>query len=44
MQANTSNPTHIMDFDYYSHNIKVISLHALMFSNNKQIKKDLQRI
>ncbi|MBF7042138.1 AAA family ATPase [Campylobacter volucris] len=40
MQANTSNPTHIMDFDYYSHNIKVISLHALMFSNNKQIKKD----
>ncbi|MBF7060220.1 AAA family ATPase [Campylobacter volucris] len=40
MQVNTSNPTHVMDFDYYSHNIKVISLYALMFSNNKQIKKD----
>ncbi|EAK1248949.1 ATP-binding protein [Campylobacter lari] len=40
MQTNTSTLTHIADFDYYSHNVKVISLHAQMLSNNKQIKKD----
>ncbi|ELD5395858.1 hypothetical protein QQC44_001460, partial [Campylobacter lari] len=40
MQTNTSTLTHIADFDYYSHNVKVISLHAQMLSHNKQIKKD----
>ncbi|MCV3396692.1 AAA family ATPase [Campylobacter sp. RKI_CA19_01116] len=40
MQTNTSTLTHIADFDYYSHNVKVISLHAQMLSNSKQIKKD----
>ncbi|WP_257906317.1 hypothetical protein [Campylobacter lari] len=45
MQTNTSTLTHIADFDYYSHNVKVISLHAQMLSNSKQIKKRfLQRI
>ncbi|EPE3793288.1 hypothetical protein ACSIDX_000174 [Campylobacter lari] len=40
MQTNTSTLTHIADLDYYSHNVKVISLHAQMLSNSKQIKKD----
>lgn len=40
MQINTSTLTHIADFDYYSHNLKVILLYAQMLSSSKQIKKD----
>ncbi|EAI0690921.1 hypothetical protein E0371_06560 [Campylobacter coli] len=40
MQINTSTLTYIADFDYYSHNLKVILLYAQMLSSSKQIKKD----